>query len=124
VADPEGTRAGGGRVRLVGVTSHHDWTGEMTAFASRRVDALASLELCGYVLKKDSPSCGLERVRVYTGTEDTPAEAGRAPVKGGRMPPMRTGRGLYAEALIGHMPDLPVEEEGRLSDPALRDNFV
>ena len=59
------------------------------------------------MLKKDSPSCGLERVRVHDGERVT-----------------RTGRGLFAEALVGAMPNLPVEEEGRLNDPALRENFV
>ena len=63
--------------------------------------------LAGYVLKKDSPSCGLERVRVH--------DDGRV---------TRTGRGLFAEALVSAMPNLPVEEEGRLNDPALRENFV
>lgn len=64
--------------------------------------------LSGYVLKKDSPSCGLERVKVYDrdGT------------------PMRSGRGLFAAALVEAFPHLPVEEEGRLADPRLRDNFV
>ena len=64
--------------------------------------------LCGYVLKKDSPSCGLERVKVYD----------RHGV------PTKSGRGLFAAALVERFPHLPVEEEGRLSDPRLRENFV
>jgi len=72
-----------------------------------RVEALARLRLDGYVLKKDSPSCGMERLKVY-----------------GRGAPTRSGRGLFAQALIEAMPNLPVEEEGRLNDPALRENFV
>jgi len=60
------------------------------------------------VLKKDSPSCGMERVKVY-------GESGMAE---------KNGRGLFAEALMARFPRLPVEEEGRLSDPRLRDNFV
>ena len=74
----------------------------------RRVAELASEQLCGYVLKKDSPSCGLERVKVYD-ARDVPA---------------RSGRGLFAARLVERFPDLPVEEEGRLSDPRLRENFV
>ena len=64
--------------------------------------------LCGFVLKKDSPTCGLERVKVY-GTGGVPA---------------RSGRGLFADALATRFPLLPLEEEGRLNDPRLRENFV
>ena len=65
-------------------------------------------DLCGYVLKKNSPSCGMERVKTYT-------EAG-----------LPTGRasGAYAAGLMSRQPLLPVEEEGRLNDPALRENFI
>jgi uncharacterized protein YbbK (DUF523 family)/uncharacterized protein YbgA (DUF1722 family) len=98
----------GREVRLVANESGADHTRVMRAYAERRVTALAREDLCGYVLKKDSPSCGLERVRVY------PAN--------GR--PSRDGRGLFAEALMHHLPNLPVEEEGRLSDPRLRENFI
>jgi uncharacterized protein YbgA (DUF1722 family) len=80
----------------------------MRAYARRRVRALEGDDLCGYVLKKDSPSCGLERVRLY-------ASAG---------PAARTGRGLFAEALVERFPHLPVEEEGRLADARLRESFV
>jgi uncharacterized protein YbgA (DUF1722 family) len=69
---------------------------------------LAGEDLCGYVLKKDSPSCGMERVKVYR--DDRMAE--------------RSGRGLFATALMTRFPHLPVEEEGRLSDPRLRENFI
>jgi uncharacterized protein YbgA (DUF1722 family) len=72
------------------------------------VRELAALELDGYVLKRASPSCGLLRVRVY---HDNGV-------------PAADGRGLFAEALITALPALPVEEEGRLSDPALRENFI
>ncbi len=79
----------------------------MTAFAAARVEKLATEDLCGYVLKKDSPTCGMERVKVY-----------------GAGMPSKSGRGLFAEALLARFPNLPVEEEGRLCDPRLRDNFV
>lgn len=63
--------------------------------------------LCGYILKKDSPSCGMERVRVYQGEQ-----------------PQRTGMGLFAQRLQQNFPFLPLEEEGRLGDPVLRENFI
>jgi len=96
-----------GGVRLVAPKSGRDWTAEMRAFSDRRVAELAEADLSGYVLKKDSPSCGMERVKVY-----------------GEGMPVKSGRGLFAEALLARFPDLPVEEEGRLCDPRLRDNFV
>ena len=95
-------------VRMVQPKSGRDITDAMREFARARVKALADERLAGYVLKKDSPSCGMERVRIY-------AESGMAE---------KGGRGLFAEALIDRFPHLPVEEEGRLSDPRLRENFV
>ena len=80
----------------------------MNAYAERRTAALGREELCGYVLKKDSPSCGMERVRIYD-------PSGM---------PTRNGVGLYAATLMRRFPSLPVEEEGRLNDPHLRENFV
>ncbi len=97
----------GDDVRLIAPKSAKDWTAPMRAWAARRVAELATEELCGYVLKKDSPSCGMERVKVY-----------------GAGMPVKAGRGVFAEALLARFPNLPVEEEGRLCDPRLRDNFV
>jgi len=85
-----------------------DLTREMRRYARSRVAALANEELSGYVLKRDSPSCGMERVKVYHG----------------KGPPRRNGQGLYAEALLARFPQLPVEEEGRLHDPRLRENWI
>jgi uncharacterized protein YbgA (DUF1722 family)/uncharacterized protein YbbK (DUF523 family) len=98
----------GGEVRMLETASDRDHTARMRGFARRRVAALRGLDLCGYVLKRDSPSCGMERVKVYA-----PGAPGR-----------REGRGLFAEALMAAFPHLPVEEEGRLLDPPLRENFV
>jgi uncharacterized protein YbgA (DUF1722 family)/uncharacterized protein YbbK (DUF523 family) len=98
----------GSDVRLLTVKTAVDLTDQMDKYSRRRVAQLASEELCGYVLKKDSPSCGLERVKVY--------DAHSVPAK--------TGRGLFAARLLERFPELPVEEEGRLSDPRLRENFV
>ena len=64
-------------------------------------------QLCGYILKKDSPSCGMERVKVYKNNM-----------------PERKGTGVYAAQMMKNFPYLPVEEEGRLGDPALRENFI
>jgi uncharacterized protein YbgA (DUF1722 family)/uncharacterized protein YbbK (DUF523 family) len=97
-----------GDVRLRAPRSGADHTENMRAYARQRVAALGKEGLCGYVLKKDSPSCGLERVRIY----------------GENGPPSRTGRGLFAEELVARLPGLPVEEEGRLADPGLRESFV
>jgi uncharacterized protein YbgA (DUF1722 family) len=98
----------GGELRMLGTRSRRDWTTPMREYAERRVHALARLDLCGYVLKKDSPSCGMERVKV----RDAKGVA------------KRDGRGLFAEALLAANPVLPVEEEGRLNDAALRENWI
>ena len=94
--------------RLLGVTSGTDHTDRMDAFARRRVEELRRRELSGYILKRGSPSCGLERVKLYAGDG----------------PPARTGTGLFARALTDALPLLPVEEEGRLNDAHLRDSFI
>jgi len=96
-------------VRLVTPETGVDHTEPMRSWAARRVEELARMELDGYVLKKDSPSCGMERVKLY-------------PVDGGA--PNKEARGLFAEALLRRLPHLPVEEEGRLNDPPLRENFI
>jgi uncharacterized protein YbgA (DUF1722 family)/uncharacterized protein YbbK (DUF523 family) len=64
-------------------------------------------QMFGYIVKRDSPSCGMERVRLYQG------DSAR-----------REGVGLYTATLMRNFPALPVEEEGRLADPVLRENFV
>ncbi len=95
--------------RLVAERSGLDHTEAMLRFAEARVRELEALSLDGYVLKKGSPSCGMERVRVHGG-------------RGG--PPRRDGVGMFARVLLARLPMLPVEEEGRLADPALRERFV
>jgi uncharacterized protein YbgA (DUF1722 family)/uncharacterized protein YbbK (DUF523 family) len=94
--------------RLVTVRSRVDHTDAMLAWARDRVERLRALELDGYLLKSKSPSCGMERVRIYT-------EAGM---------PSRSGPGVFARTLMAAMPWLVVEEEGRLNDPRLRESFV
>jgi uncharacterized protein YbgA (DUF1722 family)/uncharacterized protein YbbK (DUF523 family) len=95
-------------VRLVSPKTGMDHTEAMTVFARRRVEQLASEGLSGYVLKRGSPSCGMERVRVYGRTGQ----------------PTGPGRGVFAAELLRRFPDLPIEEEGRLMDAVLRENFV
>jgi uncharacterized protein YbbK (DUF523 family)/uncharacterized protein YbgA (DUF1722 family) len=101
-----GPKVGG--LRMVGVQSGRDWTDAMHSYSRERVAALERLELSGYILKSKSPSCGMERVKVY----------------GPKGTAVKEGSGLYATALIERFPLLPVEEEGRLNDPVLRENFI
>jgi uncharacterized protein YbgA (DUF1722 family) len=76
--------------------------------ATQRIDGLKKLDLSGYVFKKSSPSCGIQRVRLYN-------EHGRY---------SRKGVGLFARAFIEQFPLIPVEEEGRICEPTLRENFI
>ena len=98
-------------VRLRESVSGRDHTRRMQAYAKRRVRALRQLDLGGYVLKKGSPSCGVEGVPLY--------ETGR---RGGAS--SRSGQGLFAAALFEAFPELPIEEEGRLEEARLRENFI
>jgi uncharacterized protein YbgA (DUF1722 family)/uncharacterized protein YbbK (DUF523 family) len=98
--------ASGEGVRCVSsVDETLDYTQKLTDCA--REQASWHSGLCGYIFKKSSPSCGMERVKVY--------ESAR---------PRRDGVGIYAAVLMQNFPDLPVEEEGRLGDSVLRENFV
>lgn len=95
-----------GEVRCVGVKDPEiDVTERLRHHAGQLMDQHA--DLCGYILKKDSPSCCMERVKVYADNL-----------------PRRDGVGIYAEAMMRHNPLLPVEDEGRLGDAGLRENFI
>lgn len=94
--------------RLVTTKTKRDYTETMLAYARAKVAQLEKLGLHGYLLKKDSPTCGMERVKVYNDDHI----------------PSKTGVGLFARVLLEKMTSLPVEEEGRLSDPRLRENFI
>jgi uncharacterized protein YbgA (DUF1722 family)/uncharacterized protein YbbK (DUF523 family) len=94
--------------KLVAPRSGSDHTERMQLWAKEKLEQLQQAGLHGYILKKDSPSCGMDRVRVY-------GESGM---------PQRSGRGLFAAALLARFPLLPVEEEGRLHDMSIRENFV
>lgn len=94
--------------RLVTIKSGIDQTRAVKRITANRIQELEELDLSGYVFKKDSPSCGMERVRIYN-------EQGMSG---------RNGVGLFARAFIEQFPLIPVEEEGRLCDPTLRENFI
>ncbi len=96
------------RPRLMTITSKHDHTQAMETMLATRLDSLKKQDLSGFVFKRGSPSCGVERVRVYTV---------------GGMPSQR-GVGIFAKAFMEQFPLIPVEEEGRLCDPSLRENFI
>jgi uncharacterized protein YbgA (DUF1722 family)/uncharacterized protein YbbK (DUF523 family) len=98
----------GGGARLVEPNAGTDHTRAMQAYARKRVRALAPLDLCGYVLKAGSPSCGMERVKVWSADGM----------------PEKSGTGLYAAELLRRFATLPVEEEGRLNDARLRENWI
>ena len=98
----------GERLRMVTTRTGVDYTDAMETWAAQRVEALAASDLSGYVLKKDSPSCGIDRVSVHDANGVAVGE----------------GRGLFAAALIRRFPGLPVEDEDRLAQPSVRDEFV
>jgi len=99
-----------GEIRAVNVKDETvDHTAALGAYIHCVIPQLQGV--CGYILKKNSPSCGMERVKVYN--PDTP-----------KLPPERDGVGIFAQGLREHFPLLPIEEEGRLCDPVLRENFI
>jgi len=97
------------RPRLVTNRTGIDLTERMERWANARLDELSDVDLCGYICKKDSPSSGMERVKVYG--------------DGGGIP-ARTGAGVFTRMFMERFPRIPVEEEGRLADPVLREMFV
>jgi uncharacterized protein YbgA (DUF1722 family)/uncharacterized protein YbbK (DUF523 family) len=94
--------------RLVTSRTKQDMTERMVSWSKKRVVELEKEGLCGFIFKSDSPSSGMERVRVYN-------EKGM---------PVKKGVGMFARVFMEHYPLLPVEDEGRLHDPKLRENFV
>src|SRR3989304_1536267 len=94
--------------RLVTSKGGIDHTERMLGWSRRKLKELETLGLCGYICKKDSPSSGMERVKVYG---DTGA-------------PAKVGAGVFTRACMEHFPLVPVEEEGRMNDPVLREMFI
>jgi len=101
VGDPEAPR-------LVTIRTRIDHTDGMLAWAEKRLEALAAEDLCGFIFKSRSPSSGMAAVKVY-------GDAGMA---------VKKGVGIFAGAFMKRFPLLPVEEDGRLNDPLLRENFI
>ena len=96
------------RPRLVIHKTGADHTERMEAWARKRVGELEKEDLCGFIFKSDSPSSGMERVKVYSD----------------KGIPSKVGVGVFARIFMEHFPLTPVEEEGRLHDPVLRENFI
>lgn len=101
VGDPENPR-------MITVDTKEDHTQHMTGWSRKRAAELESEELCGFIFKARSPSSGMERVKVYND----------------KGMPIKKGVGLFARAFMDRFPLLPVEEDGRLHDPVLRENFI
>ena len=94
--------------RLLTRHTRVDHTNRMVRWAEKRVKELEKENLCGFIFKSNSPSSGMERVKVYD-EKDTPT---------------KKGVGVFARVFMEHFPLLPVEEDGRLHDPMLRENFI
>jgi len=93
---------------FVGRNSGADWTLRLAGWSRERLAALAHRGLCGYVFQYGSPACGLSRVKVYEGDG----------------PPRMAGTGAWARLFMNAFPLLPCEDDGRLRDPAIRENFI
>jgi uncharacterized protein YbgA (DUF1722 family)/uncharacterized protein YbbK (DUF523 family) len=93
---------------MIGDPSAKDWTQTMRRFTVQKARDLEALGISGYILKSHSPSCGIERVPVYRSNAIS----------------LRQGRGLFAAGLMRKMTSLPVEEDGRLHNPQVRENFI
>lgn len=98
-----------GEPRLVQPKLGTDLTEKMDKYSRKRVKRLAKQDIYGYILKSKSPSCGMERIKIYNGHGVSPSTK---------------GVGLYAKQLMESFPNLPIEEDGRLCDPVLRENWV
>ncbi len=99
-------RAGNNEIHCIAAdTPAQDLAPALRGCADQQRDS--QLQLCGYILKKDSPSCGMERVKIWD-----------------EVMPVREGVGIFAAQLMQNLPYLPVEEEGRLGDAILRENFI
>lgn len=98
-----------GETRMLGCESGHDWTKRMADYCANRVERLSDLD--GYILKSRSPSCGLEKVKLFSADAPEAIFADK-------------GVGLFAAALRERWPDMPVEEEGRLQDAGEQQAFI
>uniref|UniRef100_A0A7S1MSI6 DUF1722 domain-containing protein n=1 Tax=Neobodo designis TaxID=312471 RepID=A0A7S1MSI6_NEODS len=97
--------------RLYCPTTDEDLTEKMVTYAKAKVEDLRGYGCDGFVLKKDSPSCGLDRVKIYQSTAEN-------------APGRSIYKGFFARTLVSEWPELPVTDEGRLQDEDARDNFI
>ena len=95
--------------RMISKKTQTDWTRPMKNYIKDRLKSLTHDDLCGYIFKSKSPSCGLGRIPVYS-------EFGSNKV--------RHGSGMFAQAFTKAFPIVPTEDEGRLNDPRIRENFI
>jgi uncharacterized protein YbgA (DUF1722 family)/uncharacterized protein YbbK (DUF523 family) len=101
VGDPQ-------KPRLITFKTKTDQTNQMLRWAHKRVKELEKEDLHGFIFKSDSPSSGMIRVKVYT-------EKGM---------PVKKGVGMFAREFMAHFPLIPAEDDGRLHDPNIRENFI
>ena len=94
---------------MISKKTQTDWTKPMGKYIKSRINTLSADDLCGYIFKSKSPSCGMSRVPLYS-------EFGSHKVK--------HGPGMFANAFINSFPLIPTEDEGRLNDPRIRENFI
>ncbi len=94
--------------RLVGRKSGHDWTESMQKWGMKRLKDLETEDICGYIFKYGSPSSGMSRIKVYNE----------------KVMPRHDGVGMWARMVMERFPQLPFEDDGRLHDPRIRENFI
>lgn len=97
-----------GDPRLVGNRTGEDWTGRMREWGERELERLSGLDLCGYVFKHGSPSSGMRGIKVWQGNGQ----------------PLYSGTGIWARMVMERFPMLPFEDDGRLHDAVIRENFI
>ena len=95
--------------KMITKRSKTDWTKKMNHYTKDRIHELTKEKLCGYVFKSKSPSCGIGKVPIYS-------EFGSSR--------MGHGSGVFASSFVKVFPLVPVEDEGRLHDPVIRENFI
>jgi len=94
--------------QLIGAVSGTNFTELMNAWCRKKVRNLEQSDLSGFICRKESPSCGMDRIKMY-GVYDTPA---------------RVGMGIFTKMFMENFPLVPVEEDGRLQDPSIREMFI
>lgn len=95
--------------KMISKKSKIDWTERMNRYLKDRINQLTHDELSGYIFKSKSPSCGIARVPVFSETDRSKA---------------MHGAGMFANAFIKNFPLVPIEDEGRLNDAKIRENFI